>query len=125
MLELKPIDFLDICKHFVDFQKKSKCYEMPPDTGQYIGAFHEGKLAGYLIVQGYDNQEVEINQGYLLPEYRHSNLPIEFMSLLEKLCKAAGYKKMLLGTHNRFHSYLEFAKQLGYEPKHLIFSKEI
>ncbi len=125
MIELAPVDFYTIQHLFVDFQKKSKCFEMPPDTAQFIGAYANNKLVGYFVIQGYENVDVEINQGYLLPQYRHLKLYKEFMELLENKCKEAGYKRMLLGTHNRFESYLQFAKGLGYRPQHLVFSKEI
>lgn len=123
MLELKPVSFYDVQHWFVDFQKKSRCFEMPLETSQYVGAFLNDKLVGYFILQGYDNTDVEINQGYLSKEYRHSTLSDEFMKLLEEMCKKAGYKKMLLGTHNRFMSYIKFAKRLKYTPEHLTFCK--
>lgn len=125
MIELRQVDFAVISKFLVDFQKKSKCFEFPPETGQCIGVFMDSVLIGYFIIQGYDDGDAEINQGYLLQKYRHVGLSKDCMALLENMCKAAGYKKMLLGTHNRFKSYLKFAKYLGYKPQQLIFSKEI
>jgi GNAT superfamily N-acetyltransferase len=125
MLQLSPVSFEVIQNYFVDFQKKSKCFEMPPETGEIIGIYLDAVLIGYFITQAYDNGSIEINQGYLLPKYRHLNLSKDCTALLEHFCKKAGFKTMLLGTHNRFKAYLKFAKGLGYKPQQLIFSKEL
>lgn len=125
MLILSPVTWREVQQFYRDFQKKSNCFEMPLDASQYIGIFKEKELIGYFIIQGYENVEVEIHQGYLKPEHRHFDLPKQCMQMLEEGCKKAGYKRMLLGTHNRFKAYLKFAKSLGYKPKHLMFCKEI
>lgn len=125
MLSLKTVPFEIVGKWMWEFQKKSKCFEMPPENAQFIGAYKDSEIVGYFIIQGYENREVEINQGYLKAQYRHSNLPQGFMSLLEEGLRQDGYKKVLLGTHNRFRSYLKFAKLLGYKPEHLVFSKNL
>ena len=125
MLSLRPVDHSLISKYFVDLQKKSHCYELPPEGAEFLGIYNDETLIGYFIVQGFEDGDVEINQGYLMREYRHLALPSACMEMLENICKAAGYKRVLLGTHNRFRSYLKFAKTLGYKPNHLIFVKEL
>lgn len=125
MLRLAPVDYLVLSKYFQDFQKKSRCFELPPEESQCVGIYEDTTLIGYFIVVCYDDLSAEINQGYLLPKYRHSGLPTKCTTLLEELCRKNGYKKMLLGTHNRFKSYLKFARQLGYKPTHLVFEKSL
>lgn len=125
MLSLQAVDPASISRFMLDFQKKSKCLEFPPETAECVGIYNNNIMCGYFIIQGYNGVEVEINQGYLRREFRHFGLPAESMRQLEDLCKKAGYKKMLLGTHNRFKAYLKFAKSLGYTPEHLIFSKNL
>jgi GNAT superfamily N-acetyltransferase len=125
MLHLKAVPFLTVQRFFVDFQKKSKSFEMPEDSAQIIGIFKDKELIGYYIIQGYDGTDVEIKQGYLIPEYRHNDLPKSCMKLLEEGCKKAGYKKVLLATGSRFRAYFKFAAGLGYKPVHLEFSKDI
>lgn len=124
-LELRLVDFMQIQHYFVDFQKKSKCYEMPPDHAEFLGAFKDNKLVGYLIICGYDNKYVEINQGYLLKEARHSNLGPQYLKLLEDICKKTGYKKIVFNASRSLGAYLEYAKQSGYKPERIIFSKEV
>lgn len=98
---------------------------MPPESAQNIGIFQDAEMIGYYIIQGYNNTDVEVVQGYLKPQYRHKDLPKHCMKLLEDKCKEAGYKKMMLATGSRFKAYLRFAEGLGYKPKHLEFSKEL
>jgi hypothetical protein len=125
MILLKPVSFLDVQQHFVDFQKKSRCFELPPDSAEFVGIYKQDVMIGYFIVQEHSPIEVSINQGYLKSDYRHNNLPLECMKELEKMCKDVGYKKIWLETHNRFKSYMKFASNLGYEPYKLVFKKEI
>lgn len=125
MVELIPVAFQDIQHWFVDFQKKSKCFEIPPEESEFIGIYTDQELVGYFVLVGYDDGVIDINQGYLKPSARHTDLPKECLKLIESACSRAGYKEIKLGTHNRFKSYLEFMKDNGYKPEHLIFSKRI
>lgn len=130
MIYLKPIEFTDISGWFVDFQKHSDCLEMPSDTAQYIGIFNDGFytdgiLIGYFIIQGYNNTEVEIEQGYLQPTSRHRQFFEQALMLLEEKCKDANYKRIITGTRNRFRAYLKWGKRLGYTPNSLTFSKNL
>lgn len=125
MVVLRSIPHTEISQYFVDFQKKSKNFDMPLDTSEDIGIYKDGVLIGYFIIQGYNNIDVEITHGYLLPKYRHNDLPKECMKILEESCKKAGYKKMMLATGSRFRSYMKFAKDLGYKPAHIEFIKEL
>ena len=124
-LKLTPINRNGISKYLWEFQKRSKCFELPPDEVEVFGIFYDNTFIGYFLLQGFDNTEVEVNQGYLLKEFRHLGLANECIKQMEVLCKAAGYKRITLGTHNRFRSYLKFMKSNGYKPEHLIFSKEL
>lgn len=125
MIEIKPVSHDTISKYFRDFQKKSKCFEMPPEEAEFSGAYLDDELVGYFILQAYGDGDIEIYQGYLRPEYRHTELAKSFMALLEQAIKKLGCKRMILGTHNRFKAYLKFAKALGYKPEHLTFSKNL
>ena len=125
VIELRPVDFRDIQHWFVDFQKKSRCLEMPPEPAEYVGIFNDTELVGYFILQGFDGKTVEVNQGYLKKEYRHLDLADECIRQMEKCCKKAGYKEIRLGTHNRFRSYLKFMARNGYRPEHLVFHKDL
>jgi GNAT superfamily N-acetyltransferase len=126
MLKLKPVDFTDISKYFVDFQKHSKFYEMPPEQGRILGIFdYENKLIGYFILLVFKDQTVWIEQGYLTKEARHKGYPKKAMKLLEERIKKAGLKIIKLQTVSRFKSYLNFAQDLGYKPERIVFSKEV
>jgi GNAT superfamily N-acetyltransferase len=125
MIQLKPCRWEDVQHYFVDFQKKSKRFDLPSVTAQIIGIFDDKEFAGYFFIQGYDHTDVEITHGYLKTKYRHKNLPKQCMSLLEQMCRESGYKHMVLATGSRFNAYLKFAKGLGYTPQHLEFSKEL
>lgn len=124
MLELKPVDFMAVQHWMVDFQKKSKCFEIPPEEAGYLGIYIDGTLYGYyaLIAQG---TEVTILHGYLAPAARHKDYPRQAMHEIEQLCKQYGYTKISLCTSNRFKSYLNFMQGMGYKPEQLIFSKEV
>ncbi len=125
MLKLAPVDFLQIQHWFVDYQKKSKCYEMPPEEGQCLGIYKTNELIGYFILICNKNKTIEINQGYLKPEARHKNLSKISMELLEKLAKEKKYTKILLGTNRAVGSYIKFMRNMGYSVERAIFAKEL
>jgi RimJ/RimL family protein N-acetyltransferase len=125
VLCLKLATFPDVHSHFVDFQKRSRCFEMPPEESDVIGVYKQDEMIGYFIIQEHSPIEISINQGYLKKQYRHHNLPNECMQLFENMCKRVGYKTVWLQTHNRFNSYMKFAKNLGYKPYKLVFKKEL
>lgn len=126
MLELKVVDFLTVQKFFVDFQKHSKCFELPPEVTEYIGVYDQSKLIGYFALVAYNDGDLEVNQGYLVKDARHiKNLSQQCMQLLEQKAKEIGFKKIVLQTQSRFRSYLKFMSGMGYKPNRLIFSKEI
>lgn len=125
MIRLAPVDFLSIQKWFVDYQKKSKNFEMPPEHGEMLGIFRGEELIGYFIVVPYINKTLEINQGYLKPEARHKNLSRISMQLLEEKAKAVGIKKIILGTNRAVGSYIQFMRSMNYHVERAIFGKEL
>ncbi len=98
---------------------------MPPEEAEFIGIFDLDKLIGFFTMVGYEDGDIEIQQGYLIKGYRHLELHKACMALLEQMAKKAGFKRVLLGTHNRFKAYLGFAKGIGYKPQHLTFVKDL
>ncbi len=124
MIELKAVDFSQIQSWFVDYQKKSKNYEMPPDEAELIGIYRGQELIGYFITVCSEG-ELEINQGYLKPESRHKNLSRISMELLEKEAKRNGIKKIILCTKRAVGSYIHFMRNMGFNIETAIFSKEI
>ena len=125
MIRLAPVDFLKIHQWFVDFQKKSKNFEMPPDEGELIGIYRGEELIGYFITVLYTDGTLEINQGYLKPEARHKNLSKISVGLLEESAKKLGVKKIMLGTNRAVGSYIRFMRTMGFSIERAIFSKEI
>lgn len=126
MLELKPTDFYSVQHWFVDFQKKSKGYEIPPEDAVILGIFDDAKLVGYYVLVEYKEEKVlEVNQGYLSKEARHQNLSPLCMSLLEDRAKELGYKKIMLQAQRSIQSYIKFMDRMGYRADRVIFSKEI
>lgn len=125
MIKLAPVEFSNIQHWFVDYQKKSKNFEMPPEGSEYIGIYKGEELLGYFITTGYDNEVVNINQGYLKPEARHKNLSRISMELLEQGIKKAGYKKIVLGTNRAVGSYIQFMRKMGFSIERAIFSKAV
>lgn len=123
-MELRPTDYIILSKWFIDFQKHSKCFDMPPEEAECIGIYDANILCGYFIVLP-QAEALCIVQGYLDREHRHKNLSPECMKLLEFLAKKAGYKTIALQTQSRFKTYIDFMKPMGYAPKQLVFSKEI
>jgi len=124
MIELKEVSFTDLLPFVEDFKKHSKAYEPPPNEAEAVGIFKENELIGYFILAAYDTY-LEINQGYLKPEYRHKNLSKECVRLVEYLAKKLEYKQILLCTQSRFGAYVPFMKDMGFKPRKLVFGKEI
>ena len=127
MISLSPVTWEDIQTYFVDFQKKSKVFELPPEEDQayFIGIYNDSQFIGYYIMVPHNDAEIEIRQGYLTRNNRHLDLPKQCMAELERLCKLAGYKTIALSAGSRFKAYLKFAKSLGYKPVALEFTKEL
>lgn len=125
MLSLSPVKFDTISPWFVDYQKKSRNFEMPPEEGECLGIYRGTDLIGYFITVTYKDGTVEINQGYLRPDARHKNLSKISLQLLEDLVRKAGYKKIVLGTNRAVGSYIRFMRTMGFEIERAIFSKEV
>lgn len=125
MIRLKPIDFMEVNGFFVDFQKKSKCFELPPDDAKFLGIHLDNKLIGYYVLKSYNDGTLEINQGYLLKAYRHMDLAPLAMECLEHEARRCKYKQIAFATGSRFRSYLKFGKRVGYKPSKLIFLKRL
>lgn len=128
MIELRPTSFDKIQNWFVDYQKKSKNYEMPSDTAELLGIFRGEELIGYFIYSLYvldEKRILEINQGYLCPASRHKNLSKISMQLLENKAKEANISKVILATNRAVGSYIQFMKGMGYEIEKAIFSKTV
>jgi len=125
MIELSPVDFLEIQKYFVDFQKHSKSFELPPEESQCIGIYENSTLIGYFIILCYTDASMDIVQGYLKPEVRHCRLSKLCTTLLEARAKKAGIKIIRLQTMSRFKAYQPFAQNLGYKIERIVFSKEL
>lgn len=125
MIQLRPVDFMQIQHWFVDYQKKSKNFELPPEEAQMLGIYRGSELIGYFITLTYQDGTVEINQGYLKKEARHKNLSKIAMSLLEQLVKQNGYRKITLGTNRAVGSYIRFMRSMGFGIERAIFSKEV
>lgn len=126
MLRLAPVDFLKIQHWFVDYQKKSKNYELPPEQAELIGIYRGDELIGYFVTMAYkDTGIIEINQGYLKPEAGHKNLSRISMQLLEQVTKQHGYKKIMLSTNRAVGSYIKFMAGMGYQLERAIFGKEV
>lgn len=125
MIHLAPVEFLAVQHWFVDYQKKSKNFEMPPEDAGLLGIYRGTELIGYFITTCYQDGDVEINQGYLKPEARHKNLSRISMELLEDRVKKAGYKKIVLGTNRAVGSYIQFMRKMGFNIERAIFSKQV
>lgn len=125
MIELHPVDFTDIQHWFVDFQKKSKNFEMIPDKAELTGIYRGEILIGYFATIGYDYKNLVILQGYLRKEDRHKNISRIAIQLLEQKVKQAGYTKILLQTHRAISSYVKFMCKLGFELKKAEFEKQL
>ncbi len=125
MIKLAPVDFLQIQHWFVDYQKKSKNFEMPPEESQLVGIYRNDELVGYFVILVYKDKTLEINQGYLKPEARHKNLSKISMGLLEKAAKTDGIKTIRLGTNRAVGSYIQFMRSMDYHVERAIFAKEL
>jgi hypothetical protein len=124
MIFLKPTGFYDIQHWFVDFQKKSHNFEMPPEDATILGIYSGLDLIGYFILVQY-GAELEINQGYLKPGARHKRYSYRAMQLLQEEAKRYGYKKITLKASRTLKAYTEFMKQMGFKPESIIYSKDI
>lgn len=125
MVELRGVDFWIIQKYFLDFQKKTKDFDLPQETAELLGIYEDGTLVGYFVTQGYDFLELEILQGYLIKEHRHKGLQYESMKALEDLAKKNGYKKLLLATNRSNRAYPLMAKNMGFKQDKIIYGKDI
>jgi len=124
-MELKQVDFLAIQHHFVDFQKKSHCFEMPTENAYVLGIVEGGALIGYFIVAEYEDGTLEIQQGYLKPVAQHRKLSYEAMNILHAQAKKAGFTKVILKASRSLNAYTRFMRNLGYKPESIIFSRSI
>lgn len=125
MIRLQLIDFNTVQHFFVDYQKKAKNYEMPPEEAEFLGIYRGEELIGYFATVGYEDKTLEINQGYLKPTARHQNLSRISLKLLEEQAKKVGMKQVILATNRAVGSYIRFMRKNGYEPSRVIFSKDI
>ena len=124
MIHLKPVEYTVISKWFVDYQKKSKNFEMPSEHAETIGIYRGEELIGYFIITNYENG-INIDQGYLKPEARHKNLSRIAMGLLEKAVKQAGKKMIVLSTNRAVSSYQSFMRNMGFSLVKATFVKEL
>ena len=123
-LSLRPIPFSVAQQFFADFQKKSKCLELPPEGAEYLGAYDGERLVGYMVVCGYGDGVAEINQGYLRTEGRNKGYGQRFVRLLEEVAKKNGFKRMDFVAQRSLKAYVKYAESMGYRPTKVIFSKE-
>ncbi len=110
---------------FLDFQKKSKCLELPPDNAEFIGIYVDQQLVGYFALVDYQDGDIEINQGYLKPLVRHRALSYQSMNILQTELKKLGFKKIILKASRSLKAYSRFMSNLGFMPESIIFSKGI
>lgn len=125
MIHLKQVDFNTVQHWFVDYQKKSKNYEMPPEQAEYIGIFKGEELIGYFITVTYTSGTVEINQGYLKPEARHKLYSKIALKLLEDAAKKIKCQEIVLATNRAVGSYQRFMKDCGFTLSRAIFNKRL
>ena len=116
---------MDIQHLFADFQRKAKCYEMPTDDSFFIGIFVSEVLVGYFVLAGYDDGDLEIQQGYLRPIAQHKRLSYTAMKLLHEQARLSGFKKIILKASRTLRAYTRFMRNLGYVPESIIFSRSI
>ncbi len=125
MLSLRPTRFEDIAKWFVDFQKKSRCFELPTDEHQFIGIYLDDILIGYFVLFDYRDGTLEITQGYLKPIARHKQLSYDSMRLLEEKASRVGFRQIILKASRTLKAYTKFMGNLGFKPESIIYSKRI
>lgn len=128
MIHLKQVDFYKVQHWFVDYQKKSKNYEMPPEGAEFWGVFHGEELIGYFITFSYKRgieRVVEINQGYLKSEARHKLYSKIAMQLLEEKAKKLGFNEITLATNRAVGSYQKFMNKCGFGLSKAVFTKRI
>lgn len=125
MISLQPVNWLQIAPWAVDYQKKSKNFEMIPEEAELTGIYRGDTLIGYFATLGYNYEVLAILQGYLRKEDRHKNISRIAMELLEQKVKEAGYKKIILETHRAVGSYIQFMARMGFELKKAEFEKVV
>lgn len=124
-IELRPVPFTQVEGYIADFQKRSKTHENVPVNAELVGIFANAQLAGYFIIAGHNDGNLEINQGYLNKEFRHKNISSLAMQVLEQKAKKAGYRKVILASSRTLKAYTHFMADMGYRPERIIFSKEV
>ncbi len=124
-ITLQPVNFSAIERYIPDFQERARNIDNVPEQAELFGIFDGEYMAGYFIVSGYNNGELEINHGYLNKENRHRHLSAVAMQLLEQKAKAAGYKKIILASSRTLKAYTKFMSNMGYKPERIIFSKQV
>lgn len=123
-IEIKSVSFDTISPYFVDFQKKSQCFEMPTEEAEFFGIFNNTKMIGYFILCKLDTI-LEIQQGYLIKEARHIGLEYKAMDKLIEMAKQHGYTKIILQTQRSMKAYNKFMKRLGFDTERIVFGKEL
>lgn len=124
-MELKALDWKIAQRFFVDFQKKSRCFELPHESSEYIGIYENEDLLGYFAVLLYKDKSLDIIHGYLKPEARHKQKIKSALTILETLAQKQGYTIIRCKASRSFNSYIKFMKSCGFRPTEIIFSKAV
>ncbi len=125
MISLSNISFTDLLPFVEDFKRKAVSFEPPTDFANAVGIFNKHILIGYFIISNAGKNVLQIEQGYLRPEYRHKRFHLLSMSLLQQNAKQAGYKQIILKACRSLKAYAKFMTNAGYKPLEVVFSKEI
>lgn len=123
-LSLQEMSQGAISQWLPDFYKRAKGFEPVPAQATILGIMAPD-LKGYFAIVGYSDGILEINQGYLSADARHSRLSYLAMKLLQEQVKKAGFKKIVLKASRSLRAYTRFMSDLGFKPESIIFSKEV
>ena len=125
MIHLQPVDYLQIQHWFVDYQKRTKDFELPSDQADFLGVYNQSDLIGYFILLCPDRTTVEIRQGYLRQDARCKGNSQQAMKALERLAKEKGFQKIVLGTYRANRGYIRWMEKLGFKIQSIDFVRNL
>lgn len=125
MITLQPTSYECIKPWIADLIRRSHNHDNIPEKAELLGIYSDNTLAGYYIVTGYSDGDLEINQGYLSKEFRHKRLPALAMQLLEHKARQAGFRRVVLASSRTLKAYTKFMQDLGYRPERIVYFKEL
>jgi carbonic anhydrase len=85
-----------------------------PPAGRLLLAMRDGEPAGCVCFKGHDNTTCELKRLYVRPTMRGLNLGWKLVSTLVEEARRAGYRRMVLDSHESMKKAHELYRSAGF-----------